>query len=290
LCLTFLDRITGTFEAGNKHRESEISQWFTDFVAAHQVAAPSHNNNTNNNTNNVHNSGHNGNNNGAASPTAGSPDAGAASASPAAAAASLQETPEAVTGLLLVVNGSAITCVLEAPADVLRALILSLANLTASVPAAATPAGAAAAGVSAAALSAAAASAAFLANCKVCAFSEEVPREFPVFAVRAVKATSEDFAAAASVNMTKIAFDTYRHLLELGRESAAQPADKQAEYLERSQARQLLNHVPAADKLAAFGACADMPSPAEWVAIFETPIEVEMDSDLTWPAEPWLKY
>jgi len=227
--------LTATFEP-TKHRETEITQWFNDFVAAHQVPGSTH---------------------------AHAPASADGATSSASAPVSLQENPDAVTGILLLVNTSALASVIEAPADVLRALILSLANIAAS-------------------------GAPFLTAVKVSAFSEEVPREFPTWAARATKAAVDEFTGAA--NMTKVVFDVYRHILELGRDCAAQPPEKQIEYLEKSQARQFINHVPTAEKIAAFGACDEIPTPAEWVAIFETPIDLTLDSDVTWPAEPWLKY
>jgi hypothetical protein len=80
-------------------------------------------------------------------------------------------------------------------------------------------------------------------------------------------------------------WDLYRHLLELGREACAiGPAAKAREYLEGSNARQLLQHLPSAEKVALVGACEDVPSAGEWLGIFEGPLDDLVD-DEAWPVD-----
>lgn len=85
-------------------------------------------------------------------------------------------------------------------------------------------------------------------------------------------------------------FEIYRHFLELGRECGGMTEEKAAEYLEKSQAKQFIQHIPTAEKITFFGDCDDLCSPQDYINIYETPVDLVLESEKVWPVEPWLKY
>lgn len=92
-------------------------------------------------------------------------------------------------------------------------------------------------------------------------------------------------SSIALPNPAKTIWDIYRHLLELGREACAVgPPSKAKEYISRSNARQLLQHIPTAEKLSLLCKCDDVPSALEWISIFEGPCDDIMDEE-SWPAD-----
>ncbi len=162
-------------------------------------------------------------------------------------------------------SGTALAAVLEAPTNVIRELIRLLAEMELD------PKG-------------------LLVRPKVCTLTEEVPREFPAFGFRSFKAAQDDFQAPA--NMVKPVSEMYiKAFLEAGRSTSASSLteEKAVETLERSQQRNL-HIMPTVEKIVAFQACEDICTPTEWMAIFETPMNLVLESDVEWPVEPWLKY
>ena len=182
---------------------------------------------------------------------------------PAREGVRLRDTPEAVTGLVMTINAAALAAVIEAPMPVLRALVR---QLTEHADAGTCP----------------------LQRAKVCAISEEVPREFVVWGRRVLRVPADDLPAG-TVNPVKLAFDLYRAALELARGCAAMADDKALDFLERVHPRQL-PAMPTVEKVAALQAADDVCTPAEWMAIFETPLNLALESETVWPVEPWLKY
>jgi hypothetical protein len=156
-----------------------------------------------------------------------------------------------------------------------------------------------------------------LRNSKVLSFVEEVPREFHVWAFRSLRVSpSEEFPAGPAPNSDdkdsssnpnggllvpiphldrdglKLVFEVLRNLLELGRSVSATAEDKAVEYLQASVAKQLLGRLPPQEKLHAFlhQMHEDIPSIPEWLDIFDTPVELTLESEKVWPVEPFLKY
>jgi hypothetical protein len=111
-----------------------------------------------------------------------------------------------VTGLLLAVNEECFIHCLEAPT---KTILILLREINAG----ALP------GVS---------------KATVCAFNEEVPREFNCWATRAVEAPQDDTEVK---DFLKAVFDTLKQFLELGREIAAMPEQKAVDYLHTTQVR-----------------------------------------------------
>jgi len=154
-----------------------------------------------------------------------------------------------------------------------------------------------------------------LRNSRVLSFVEEVPREYHVWSFRSVRVPpSEEYPAGPAPNSDKSApnsgllvaipnldredvalqlvFETLRHLLELGRSIAATAEEKAVEYLQSSVAKQLLSRLPQQEKLHAFlhQLHEQLPSVTEWLDIYDTPVELTLESEKVWPVEPFLKY
>lgn len=94
-----------------------------------------------------------------------------------APAVSNKEREDAVTGILLLINNNALAHLLEAPMKVIQRLLFTLADKQNK-------------GTS------------ILIKPKICALTEEVPREYPVWTFRSVKATTDDFTGSS--HMVKV--------------------------------------------------------------------------------------
>lgn len=82
----------------------------------------------------------------------------------------------------------------------------------------------------------------FLTDLRVCSLSDEVPREWPLFAFRSITLDAvEEYEAQSDV--VKAVFKTLRQLLELGRELRGMGERAQA-FVETSMTKKLLNGIP----------------------------------------------
>lgn len=286
--------------------------------------------------------------------------AGSGSSAAAAAAASLK-----MTGVLFVLNGSTVLQLVEAPTATLVTLLRNLAavsgwdtvpnasgarGLTAAqakawnanggeplplAPGSAAAILAAGSPASTAAAASGAAGAGFvpidprfyplLRSARLLSFTEEVPREFGVWAFRSLKvasgATGEEYLSGpdgtALIRETlKASFEILRPLLELGRELAAFSEEKSLDFVQNSLSKTLLQKLPAPEKIQAMllgasagsggsasgsaetagasgGGLEELPSIPEWISLFDGAESMEAgagEGEKVWPVEPFLKY
>lgn len=124
---------------------------------------------------------------------------------------------------------------------------------------------------------------------RVCSLSEEVPREWPVFACRYQATDSlEDYEGV--MDPLKTVFATLRALLELGRELQSMDAARARAYVEKGTQRTLMNAVPCVEEVVCYKKIADLCSLQDYLDIYDAPIQVDLESEQVWPAEPFLKY
>jgi len=127
---------------------------------------------------------------------------------------------------------------------------------------------------------------------RVCALSEEVPREFRVFAVRAHRGADEDdFTAPNANDWLRFVFGTLRCLLELGREVASMADEKSQEnFLASNKSAQVMTRIPSLARVRSFGSCPDMCSVDEYLETFDTPVDFTLESEKVWPVESPLRF
>lgn len=221
-----------------------------------------------------------------------------------------------MTGALFVLNGGVLLQLVEAPTRVLLDLLRNLAhvsgwaqpNVPGGIKSAMGPAAAAAPPGSAAALLSAGAAPPvqqlipvdarglpLLRSSKILSFTEEVPREFHVWAFRSLRVPAqEEFMSGPGAHLERdalrLAFDTLRNMLELGRELSALTEEKAIDYVQSSVAKQLLSKLPSQEQLQAFiHAVDDLATVPEWLDIYDTPIDFTLENEKVWPVEPFLK-
>lgn len=113
---------------------------------------------------------------------------------------------------------------------------------------------------------------ALLKQTKILSFSEEVPREFKVWAVRALRPLDEeDFQAPK--DWLRASFTLLKTFLELGRETQSSSEEKALEHLTKSETKQFMARIPSVQRVVAFAACDEMCSVDEYLEIFDKPIE-----------------
>jgi hypothetical protein len=131
---------------------------------------------------------------------------------------------------------------------------------------------------------------------KVLSFTEEVPREFHIWAWRALRMPADDFMnSTLGLNLQrdslKVLFETVKNLLELGRELSGMSEEKAIDFIQTSVSRQFTSKLPTSERLQAYiHSIEDLCSIQEWLDIFDTPIEFTLENEKVWPVEPFLKY
>lgn len=216
-----------------------------------------------------------------------------------------------LTGVLFVLNSSTFIQVVEAPTRVLVQLLRALAeasgwagktNLPAaaaagvSISAHAAATAAQAAASSASSSSASGVSSPLLLSSALLSFSEEVPREFHMWAFRSMRLPVDDFASSPlglqlARDAVPVVFDSVRLMLELGRDLAGMTEEKAIDLVQTSQARALTTRLPTAERIKAYlHSCDELASIREWLNIYDTPIEFTLENEKVWPVEPFLKY
>ncbi len=176
---------------------------------------------------------------------------------------SQEKRSESVTGYCLILNSSVLLHFIEAPTEIIKEILRVITSQTIE-------------------------GTCLFTQCKICLFSEEVPREFPFWVTRSVKVNPEE--CEKLTNPAKVCFEVYKPFLELARECAQMGDEKAFEFLEKSTTKNFLNKLPSAEKLLQFCDCEEIPTPKEWLDIFDSPVDMVLESEKVWPVEPWLKY
>ena len=95
-----------------------------------------------------------------------------------------------------------------------------------------------------------------LKNPKICSFTEEVPREYNIWGVRAVRLAADEWSNPKE--WLKTVFESLKNLLELGRELVGLQEEKAADFIVNSTSRQLLNRIPSFERIQAFSTLDDL--------------------------------
>jgi len=119
-------------------------------------------------------------------------------------------------------------------------------------------------------------------NAKVCLFNEEVVREYPMWQGREAKIISEPDITIN--NLLPAVFDVHRGLLELGVEARATGDGIKARDLLLGNKPQVLARIPSAERVQALLAT-DLCTVAEYLDMYDAPVEFTFDSERVWPAE-----
>lgn len=130
--------------------------------------------------------------------------------------------------------------------------------------------------------------AALLQHSRVCLFTEEVPREYPVWGFRRVEQAPEEFFPPKT--WLKIVFESHRNFLELGRELGAMSKEKALEYITTTNSKNFLSKLPTVERVQAYSECDDLCSVEEYLEMYDTPVALVLEGEKVWPAEPFLKY
>jgi len=151
---------------------------------------------------------------------------------------------------------------------------------------------------------------------RILSFNEEVPREFHIWATRLVRvAVDEEYAAAyqmaagnshseggqasaaaTSINWERdglrICFETVRGFLELARDISGLSEERAIEYVTSNHSKQFLAKLPPTEKILAIihAYSEHLCSIDEWMELFDTPVDITLESEKVWPVEPFLKY
>lgn len=168
-----------------------------------------------------------------------------------------------LTGVLLCINRKCIVHCLEAPTSTLFEYVRSLKEKSPSN---------------------------ILKNTRICSFTEEVPREYPVWGFRVLGQPEDIFDLPK--NWLAFIFETLQAFLELGREVAGKTDPKAAvAYLNNGGiSRGVMVKLPTLERIQGFAKCPDLCTPDEYLDIYDTPIEFTLEGELVWPVEPFLRY
>lgn len=232
----------------------------------------------------------------------------------------MKESSDRMTGVLFVLNQSVMIQVVEAPTKVLVQLMRNLAEVSgvmkngthqstgkmnlSTAAAANAPLGSNSSLTSSSPSSSSLTGGTFipvdprfhplLKSSSILSFSEEVPREFHIWAFRHMKLPSDDFASSG-MNLQKdglkLCFETVKNMLELGRDLSNLTEERAIDYIQTSVARQLTMKLPSAERLIAYihTLHTDLCTLEEWLEIYDTPIEFTLENEKVWPVEPFLK-
>jgi len=179
----------------------------------------------------------------------------------------LRDTPGAITGFMASVNQAAIATVLEAPMSVLKKMIETLAEDEID------PKG--------------------MLRCKICLLVEEVPREFPVFVVRSHRMAVPDEFTPSGPDLLRPVYELYRAILNICRDSSLSGAHddrRLQDLMDRFAATAFKTCSLSLEKIQAIMGSEDICTPVEWLSIFDAPLNFVLESEVVWPAEPWLQY
>jgi len=133
-----------------------------------------------------------------------------------------------------------------------------------------------------------------LKRCAILSFTEEVPREYHIWATRSMRPQPEESSELAqklNKEPLRIMFETLKNMLELGRDLAPMNEEKAIDFIQTSTSKQLSLKLPSTERLAAFLDRVDeLCTITEWLEIYDTPIEFTLENEKVWPVEPFLKY
>jgi hypothetical protein len=124
-------------------------------------------------------------------------------------------------------------------------------------------------------------------NLRVCYFSEEVIREFPLWSARSFRAAPE--SEIQSTNVLKSTFDTYKSIIELAREVKSMPSVGKAKEFMSSSKPLLVQRIPSSERVQSYARNPELCSVGEYLEIFDSPVECMLDSERVWPVEETLK-
>jgi len=172
---------------------------------------------------------------------------------------SFSDNESRATGILLTINNVCMVHLVEAPTKVLLALLRALSKEKVMFK-----------------------------NARVCSFSEELPREYRVWAARSTKTAEEEVLPK---DWSRVIFGTLKGLLELAREVLpSMSEEKSVEFLATSTTKGVMSRMPSAQRVLSFAHCEDLCSVPEFLDIYDKPIDFTLESEKVWPVEPFLKY
>ena len=205
---------------------------------------------------------------------------------------SFPEKENRATGALFMLNNGAAIHLLEAPTKVLFALLRALrkdgSNSSGGTGSAPSPPP-------------------VLKNARICSFSEEVPREYKVWAARQLKVPDEEEFQPPK-DWLKAAFTLLKSFLELGREVQSMSDEKAVDYLQKNESKQFMARVPSVQHVLAYAQCDEICAIDEFLGIYDKRIDFILgavlslvcqlrcsllfaipESEKVWPVEPFLK-
>lgn len=176
-----------------------------------------------------------------------------------------EKKPAMVTGLCLSLNGQALVHVVEGPMSIMKKILRSIAAQQEEHG-----------------------SMSMFQHPKVVSVTEEVFREYSFWVPRKITVNPEE--PERITNAVKSCFDMYRPYLELARECGAMNEEKALDLVENGTGKNLMGKVCSAEMVKIICEQKDIPSVKEWLDIFDTPVDLVLESEKVWPVEPWLKY
>lgn len=168
----------------------------------------------------------------------------------------------AFTGVMFILNNQAVLQLVESSTETLNTLLRTLQNPPNRKP--------------------------LFKRCRVCSFTEEMPREFRSWSIRSLRQPNEEMNPLQ--DWTKVTFDLLRHLLEMGREIVSMPEEKAIEFITTSQSKQFLARIPSAERVLAVCGQEDIYTIDEYLEAFDAPIDHVLESERVWPVDPFLRY
>lgn len=125
------------------------------------------------------------------------------------------------------------------------------------------------------------------AQTRICSFVEDVPREFDFWTFRSAPSPSE--IPVPPPDALRNVFGMLQQLLDLAREASAfQDPDRSRELL-CSNTKRVLSAFPSIPLIHTFSAYEDLSSPADFLQIFDAPLDYTQESELVSPPEQFIK-
>eukprot|EP00823_Brevimastigomonas_motovehiculus_P008328 TRINITY_DN7611_c0_g1_i1.p1 TRINITY_DN7611_c0_g1~~TRINITY_DN7611_c0_g1_i1.p1 ORF type:complete len:299 (-),score=88.79 TRINITY_DN7611_c0_g1_i1:455-1351(-) len=195
-----------------------------------------------------------------------------------------------ISGVLFMINNQVLVHLCEAPSKLLFILLRALANVTVETVKDQKDQKASKSNIFASLSSSSSSSASsssvtqpLLRNVRICSFSEEVPREFPRWDVRAVRVQSEEFSRPS--DFVQAIWSILKSCLDLGHELQQMSEEKAGDYIANNNSRQFLQRIPLPQQIMAHASCDDLCSVSDFLSIYDSPIECTLESEKVWPAE-----
>lgn len=129
-----------------------------------------------------------------------------------------------------------------------------------------------------------------LTNVQICSLSEEIPREFNVWAFRSITLEDSGFEKG-DMDWLEVIFGALEQFLELGKHCSQMNQAKAVQFLQvGTDKKTLFARLPTVSQIKSFQKCPDLFGVKEWLELFDVPIEFTLEGEKVWPVDPPLRY